>query len=75
MFVNELLVALFPPGLPAVPSIQDSKSGPIVLYFKYEKSKSAVTNIIYGKPVLNRNVLSNQQVLNYFEKVLPELQK
>jgi acetoacetyl-CoA synthetase len=37
--------------------------------------ESAVTNIIHGRPVLNRDALNNPQVLDYFEKIVPELQK
>jgi len=40
-----------------------------------KKVESAVTNIIHGRPVLNRDALSNPQVLDYFEKIVPELQK
>jgi len=40
-----------------------------------KKRESVVTNIIHGKPVLNRDALSNPQVLDYFEKIVPELQK
>ena len=37
--------------------------------------ESAVTNNIHGRPVLNRDALMNPQVLDYFEKIIPELQK
>jgi acetoacetyl-CoA synthetase len=37
--------------------------------------ESAVTNIIDGRPVVNRDVLMNPEVLDYFEKIVPELQK
>jgi acetoacetyl-CoA synthetase len=37
--------------------------------------ESAVTNIIHGRPVLNRDALANPEVLDYFEKIVPELQK
>ncbi len=38
-----------------------------------KKVESAVTNLIHGRPVLNRDVLMNPQSLNYYEN-LPELQ-
>jgi len=37
--------------------------------------ESAVPNILHGRPVLHRDALSNPQVLDYFEKIVPELQK
>jgi acetoacetyl-CoA synthetase len=40
-----------------------------------KKVESAVTNIIDGRPVVNRDALMNPEVLDYFEKILPELQK
>jgi acetoacetyl-CoA synthetase len=40
-----------------------------------KKVESAVTNIIHGRPVTNRDALMNPEVLDYFEKILPELQK
>ena len=40
-----------------------------------KKVEGAVTNIIHGRPVLNRDALMNPEVLDYFEKILPELQK
>ncbi len=43
--------------------------------FNMKKVEIAVTNIIAGKPVLNRDALINPESLNYFEKILPELQK
>jgi acetoacetyl-CoA synthetase len=43
--------------------------------FSMKKVEIAVTNIIHGKPVLNRDALINPESLNYFEKILPELQK
>ncbi|MFQ6064651.1 MAG: acetoacetate--CoA ligase, partial [Candidatus Bathyarchaeia archaeon] len=43
--------------------------------FNMKKVEIAVTNIIAGKPVLNRDALINPESLDYFEKILPELQK
>lgn len=38
-----------------------------------KKVESAVTNIIHGRPVLNRDALVNPQCLDYYEKLLEEL--
>jgi acetoacetyl-CoA synthetase len=43
--------------------------------FNMKKVESAVRNIINGKPVTNRDALANPQSLEYFERILPELQK
>jgi len=43
--------------------------------FSMKKVESAVRNIIGGKPVTNRDALTNPGSLQYFEKILPELQK
>jgi len=57
-----------------VPSIiMEMPDAPYTMNMK--KVESAVTNIIHGRPVLNRDALSNPQVLDYFEKIVPELQK
>jgi acetoacetyl-CoA synthetase len=40
-----------------------------------KKVESAVTNIVHGKPVLNRDALMNPEVLDYFQKILPEVKK
>ena len=40
-----------------------------------KKAESAVMNIIHRRPVLNRGTLMNPEVLDYFEKIVPELQK
>ncbi len=57
-----------------VPSIiLEMPSAPYTLNMK--KVEGAVTNIIHGRPVLNRDALMNPEVLDYFEKVVPELQK
>ena len=39
-----------------------------------KKVESAVTNIVNGRPVTNRDALANPQALDYYEKILPELQ-
>ena len=38
-----------------------------------KKVEIAVTNIIHGRPVLNRDSLSNPKSLDYYEKVVPLL--
>lgn len=43
--------------------------------FNMKKVEVAVTNIIHGRPVLNRDALVNPESLDYFEKILPQLQK
>jgi len=43
--------------------------------FNMKKVEIAVTNIIHGRPVLNRDALINPESLDYFENILPELQK
>jgi acetoacetyl-CoA synthetase len=43
--------------------------------FNMKKVESAVTNIINGREVTNRNALTNPESLKFFEKILPELQK
>jgi acetoacetyl-CoA synthetase len=43
--------------------------------FNMKKVEIAVTNIINGRLVLNRDALINPESLDYFEKILPELQK
>lgn len=40
-----------------------------------KKVESAVTNIINGRKVTNRDALANPDSLDYFEKILPELKK
>jgi acetoacetyl-CoA synthetase len=40
-----------------------------------KKVESAVRNIIDGRPVLNRDAITNPESLEYFERILPELQK
>jgi acetoacetyl-CoA synthetase len=49
---------------------------PAVPYtFNMKKVESAVGNIINGKPVSNRDALLNPESLEYFEKILPDLQR
>ncbi len=43
--------------------------------FNMKKVESAVANIVNGKPVTNRDALVNPESLDFYEKILPELQK
>jgi len=56
-----------PAIIAAVPDI------PYTLNMK--KVESAVTNIVNGRPVLNRDALKNPECLDFYEKILPELEK
>jgi len=60
-----------PRHVPAL--ILEMPGAPYTLNMK--KVESAVTNIIHERPVLNRDALMNPEVLDYFEKILPELKK
>jgi acetoacetyl-CoA synthetase len=40
-----------------------------------KKVERAVTNIVNGRPVLNPDALKNPECLDYYEKMVPELQK
>jgi acetoacetyl-CoA synthetase len=60
-----------PRHVPAI--IMEMPDAPYTMNMK--KVESAVTNIIHGRPVSNRDALMNPQVLDYFEKIIPELQK
>ena len=60
-----------PRHVPAI--IMEMPSAPYTLNMK--KVESTVTNIVHGRPVLNRDALSNPEVLDYFERIVPELQK
>ena len=40
-----------------------------------KKVESAVTNIIHGRPVTNRDALGNPESLDYYESILPDLKK
>ncbi|RLC85824.1 MAG: acetoacetate--CoA ligase [Chloroflexi bacterium] len=42
--------------------------------FSMKKVESAIMNIINGRPVLNRDALINPESLDYYERILPELQ-
>jgi len=42
--------------------------------FNYKKVEIAVSNIINGRPVVNRDALVNPESLDYYEKILPKLQ-
>jgi acetoacetyl-CoA synthetase len=42
--------------------------------FSMKKVEIAVANIIDGRPVLNRDALRNPESLDYFEKILPDLE-
>jgi len=43
--------------------------------FNMKKVEVAVTNIIHGRPVLNRDSLVNPESLDFFEKIRSQLQK
>jgi len=43
--------------------------------FNMKKVESAVANIIHGRPVTNRDALVNPESLDFYEKILPELQR
>jgi acetoacetyl-CoA synthetase len=58
-----------PRHVPAI--IMEMPEAPYTLNMK--KVESAVTNIIHGRPVLNRDALVNPQVLDYFERISSEL--
>ena len=60
-----------PRHVPAI--IMETPDIPYTLNMK--KVESAVTNILNSKPVLNRDALKNPESLNYYEKILAELQK
>jgi len=68
---KELRAQASPRHVPAV--ILEMPGAPYTLNMK--KVESAVTNIIHGRPVSNRDALANPEVLDYFENILPELQK
>ena len=42
--------------------------------FNMKKVESAITNIVNGRPVTNRDALSNPESLDYFEEILPKVQ-
>lgn len=43
--------------------------------FNMKKVESAVSNILNGRPVTNRDALINPESLNFYEKLLPELKR
>jgi len=43
--------------------------------YNMKKVESAVRNIINGKPVSNQDALINPSSLEYFRKILPEIQQ
>jgi acetoacetyl-CoA synthetase len=43
--------------------------------FNMKKVESAVRNIIDGKPVPNRDAITNPESLEYFERIIRELQR
>ena len=43
--------------------------------FSMKKVEIAVTNLIHGKPVTNRDALTNPESLDYYEKILPDIHK
>jgi acetoacetyl-CoA synthetase len=43
--------------------------------FNMKKVESAITNIINGRPVTNRDALVNPQSLDFFEEILPQVRK
>ncbi len=43
--------------------------------FNMKKVESAVSNIIQGRPVTNKDALVNPESLEFYEKIVPELQK
>lgn len=43
--------------------------------FNMKKVETAVTNIVNGRPVTNRDALINPESLDYYEKILPRLQE
>jgi acetoacetyl-CoA synthetase len=59
-----------PRHVPAV--IMEMPDAPYTLNMK--KVESAVTNILHGRPVSNRDALMNPEVLDYFEKIRANLE-
>ena len=43
--------------------------------FNMKKVESAVSNILNGRPVTNRDALINAESLDFYEETLPKLQK
>ncbi len=40
-----------------------------------KKVETAITNIVHGRPVLNREALANPECLDHYASILPEMQK
>ena len=55
------------PGL-----IMEMPDAPYTMNMK--KVEGVVTNILHGRPILNRDALTNPEVLDYFEKIASEIQ-
>jgi len=72
-FKGRIKVALRKNGSPRhVPA--EIVSVPDIPYtFSMKKVESAVTNLLNGRPVTNRDALLNPESLDYFEKLLPQL--
>jgi acetoacetyl-CoA synthetase len=60
-----------PRHVPAI--IMEMPDAPYTMNMK--KAESVVTNVIHGRPVLNRDALINPEVIDYFEKIIPDIQK
>jgi len=43
--------------------------------FNMKKVESTISNMVNGKPVTNKDALLNPESLDFYEKILPELQK
>jgi acetoacetyl-CoA synthetase len=43
--------------------------------FNMKKVESAISNMINGRPITNRDALINPETLDFYEKLLPELQE
>jgi len=43
--------------------------------FSMKKVESAIVNILNGRPVTNRDALTNPESLDFYEKILPKLPK
>ncbi len=67
---NELRTKASPRHVPA--KIFETQDVPYT--FSGKKVESAVTNIFHNRPVTNRGALRNPETLDFFEKLLPQLQ-
>jgi acetoacetyl-CoA synthetase len=43
--------------------------------FNMKKVESSVANILHGRPITNRDALTNPEALDFYEKIARELQK